>query len=77
MLRYYSAKIYQDWLLLSLVCNEHMNDGGSEENHMSLLIPFYILNTVKPKSVPMTMDQQTQLLYKYFDTLMRSMATRI
>jgi len=72
VLRYYSAKIYQDWLLLSLVCNEHMNDGGSEENHMSLLIPFYILNTVKPKSVPMTMDQQTQLLYKYFDTFDRA-----
>jgi hypothetical protein len=71
VLRYYSAKIYQDWLLLSLVCNERMN-GGSEENHMSLLIPFYILNTVKPKSVPMTLDQQTQLLYKYFDIFDRS-----
>lgn len=71
VLRYYSAKIYQDWLLLSLVCKERMN-GGSEENHMSLLIPFYILNTVKPKSVPMTLDQQTQLLYKYFDTFDRA-----
>ena len=71
VMRYYSAKIYQDWLLLSLVCNERM-DGGSEENRMSLLMPFYFVNTVKTKSVPMTLDQQTHLLFKYFDTFDRA-----
>jgi len=70
MVRYYSAKIFQDWLLLSIVCGERMHES-SEENRLSLLIPFYLQNKVKVKPV-LTLDQQTYLLNKFFDTFDRA-----